>query len=170
MSHLLYLGLGSNQGDRNALMQRALQLVEERIGHIAARSAFLETEPWGFDSLYPFLNAAVEVHTTLSPAEVLARTQEIERELGRTTKSISGRYADRTMDIDLLLYDNLVLEADYLLPGNTSPVHLSLPHPLMHCREFVLRPLVEIAPKNVHPVLGLTMEEIFFLFEQNCVK
>jgi 2-amino-4-hydroxy-6-hydroxymethyldihydropteridine diphosphokinase len=162
--HIVYLGLGSNEGDREALMHRAVDLLQERVGMVVCRSALYETEPWGFVSPHPFLNAAVGVCTRLLPEEILAATQQIERELGRKRKSTSGGYADRPMDIDLLLYDNLVLEADYVLPGAEAPVHLSLPHPLMHQRLFVMQPLSEIAPEAEHPVLHRPLRELLQAF------
>ncbi len=158
--HTVYLGLGSNEGDRVTLMRRAVDRLQERVGTVVCQSAFYETEPWGFDSPNSFLNAAVALRTSLSPAEVLIATQQIERELGRLHKSTSGGYADRTMDIDLLLFDDRVLEADILLPDGKMSVHLSLPHPLMHRRLFVMQPLAEIAPHVVHPVLGCSMNDL----------
>lgn len=158
--HTVYMGLGSNEGDRERLMRRAMELLQERIGTVVCQSALYETEPWGFVSPHPFLNAAVEVRTALSPAEVLAATQQIECELGRRRKSTAGGYADRPMDIDLLLFDDCVLEADYTLPGEAGPVHLSLPHPLMHERAFVLQPLADIAPEAVHPVLHRSVRSL----------
>lgn len=157
---LVYLGLGSNQGNREQLLHRAIDLLRMQIGAVERQSAFYETEPWGFVSPNVFLNAVVAVRTSLSPNEVLARTRAIEYELGRRQKSRPGvGYADRTMDVDLLLYDDLVLEADYDLPDSPGePVHLSLPHPRMHERLFVLEPLAEIAPALPHPVIGRTMQ------------
>ncbi|MBQ1972743.1 MAG: 2-amino-4-hydroxy-6-hydroxymethyldihydropteridine diphosphokinase [Paraprevotella sp.] len=160
MTHKLYLGLGSNQGHRLELLLRAIQLIEERIGPVQERSALYETPPWGFDSPHPFLNAVVGVHTELTPEQILFHTQCIERELGRTTKSVDGHYSDRPIDIDLLFFDSLVLEADYLLPGASAPSHLSLPHPLLHLRTFVLCPLADVAPHFVHPILGRTVSEL----------
>lgn len=147
---ILYVGLGSNQGERGWLMSRALDLLEERIGRIIGRSALYETEPWGFTSEYPFLNAVAALETGLKPFDVLRITQQIEIELGRKQKSRDGGYADRTMDIDLLFYDDLCLD---------SPI-LVLPHPLMHLRDFVLRPMVDLAPDFRHPVLQRTMSDL----------
>ena len=130
----LYLSLGSNLGDREQMLHRAIALIGERIGTVQRVSSFIETEPWGFQSEHPFLNAVCLVLTTLSPEQCLKETQRIERELGRTTKSKDGIYHDRPIDIDLLLYDNLKI----------STPTLTLPHPRMEERDFVMVPLREI--------------------------
>lgn len=130
----LYLSLGSNLGDREQMLHRAIELIGERIGTVQRVSSFIETEPWGFQSEHPFLNAACMVLTTLSPEQCLKETQKIERELGRTKKSKNGIYHDRPIDIDLLLYDDLKL----------STPKLTLPHPHMYERDFVMIPLREI--------------------------
>ena len=130
----LYLSLGSNLGDREDMLRRAIALIEERVGAVQRVSSFIETEPWGFESANPFLNAAVMVRTTLSPIECLDATQQIERELGRKKKSKGGIYHDRPIDIDLLLYGNLKL----------STLRLPIPHPHMYERDFVLIPLKEV--------------------------
>lgn len=130
----LYLSLGSNLGDREDALHRAIALIDERVGTVQRVSSFIETEPWGFESEHPFLNAACMVQTTLSPEECLKETQQIERELGRKSKSRNGVYHDRPIDIDLLLYGNLKL---------TTPT-LTLPHPRMYERDFVMIPLREI--------------------------
>ena len=132
----LYLSLGSNLGDREDMLRRAIALIGERVGKVQRVSSFIETEPWGFQSEHPFLNAACLVLTTLSPLECLDATQQIERELGRRTKSSGGIYHDRPIDIDLLLYGNLKL----------STPRLTIPHPHMYERDFVMIPLREIMP------------------------
>ena len=132
----LYLSLGSNIGDREHLLRRAIALIDERVGTVQRVSSFIETEPWGFQSEHPFLNAACMVLTTLPPEECLKRTQQIERELGRKKKSRNGIYHDRPIDIDLLMYGDVKL----------STPTLTLPHPLMHERDFVMIPLREILP------------------------
>jgi len=116
------------------MLHRAIALIDERVGTVQRVSSFIETEPWGFESEHPFLNAACMVLTTLSPEQCLEETQQIERELGRTTKSENGIYHDRPIDIDLLLYGNISL---------SSP-RLTLPHPHMQERDFVMIPLREI--------------------------
>jgi 2-amino-4-hydroxy-6-hydroxymethyldihydropteridine diphosphokinase len=136
MNFELYIALGSNMGDRRSLIHRAIALIDERIGTVQRVSSFIETEPWGFESEHPFLNAACMVLTALSPEQCLAETQQIERELGRTTKSKNGIYHDRPIDIDLLMYGDLRL----------STPTLTLPHPHMQERDFVMIPLREILP------------------------
>ena len=148
---MVYLGLGTNLGDKEQNLRMSIKKIEERIGNVVSLSAFYATAPWGFSSENSFLNAAVCVETTLLPLQVLEETQRIERELGRTEKSVNGLYADRLIDIDLLLYDDRVMDAEGLI----------LPHPLMTERRFVMEPLSDIAPDVVHPVLHKTMKELF---------
>ena len=148
---MVYLGLGTNLGDKEQNLRMSIKKIEERIGNVVSLSAFYATAPWGFSSENSFLNAAVCVETTLLPLQVLEETQRIDRELGRTEKSVNGLYADRLIDIDLLLYDDRVMDAEGLI----------LPHPLMTERRFVMEPLSEIAPDVVHPVLHKTMKELF---------
>lgn len=150
----IFFSLGTNLGRKEENLRLAVQKIEEQVGKIVSLSAFYETAPWGFTSKNSFLNAAVEVETPLLPLEVLAITQEIERELGRIHKSADGVYSDRLIDIDLLLYGDQILQ---------TPV-LTLPHPLMHERRFVLEPLVEIAPEVIHPLLKKTMRELLLTF------
>lgn len=146
---IVYLGLGTNIGHRRRNLITAAALLAEKAGDVLALSGFYETEPWGFESDNCFLNAAVRLNTSLSPAELLRVTQEIEKELGRTEKS-DGTYRDRIIDIDILLYGDRIVE----MPG------LTIPHPLMHERKFVMDPLAEIAPAVVHPVLGERMTDL----------
>ena len=133
-SHLVYFSLGSNLGDKKQNLSTAIKLMEKQIGVLLRQSAFLETEPWGFQSDNSFVNAAICMETTLEPFEVLTETQKIEREMGRTIKSVNGEYHDRIIDIDILLYDDLHI--------NTP--QLTIPHPLMEERDFVMIPLREI--------------------------
>lgn len=151
----VYIGLGTNLGDKEQNLRDAVHRIEEQIGKVLSLSAFYVTAPWGFASENSFLNAAACVETQLSPLEVLLETQTIERELGRTKKSVNGAYSDRLIDIDLLLYDDLVLSVT-----SADGAELNLPHPLMAKRDFVMRPLAEIAPALRHPVLKRTMKEI----------
>lgn len=146
----VYLGLGTNLGDKEANLRAAVRAINEQIGKVISLSSFYVTAPWGFASEHTFLNAAACVETQLSPIEVLHQTQEIERRLGRTGKSEGGVYHDRIIDIDLLLYNKVVMHAP----------ELTLPHPLMTERDFVMKPLVEIAPEVVHPVLGKKLKEL----------
>ena len=146
----VYISLGTNLGDKEQNLRTAVHKIEERIGKIVSLSAFYATAPWGFSSEHTFLNAAACVETLLPPLSVLHLTQEIEREIGRTHKSVGGVYSDRVIDIDLLLYGDRVLDTP----------ELKLPHPLMHERRFVMEPLAEIAPDLVHPILKKKMREL----------
>lgn len=141
MKHKVYLGLGSNLGDRRMNIMRAIELIGERVGRVTQCSSLIETEPWGFESENNFLNGVILCETTLTPRQVLRKTQKIERELGRIKKTNSQRptvnsqlYSDRPIDIDILLYDDLTVDEP----------DLKIPHPLMQEREFVMIPLKEI--------------------------
>lgn len=136
-SHIAYLSLGSNLGDRHATMQSAILLLGKQAGTVDRVSSAIETEPWGFKSANKFLNMCVRIITPLSPEQLLATTKDIELQLGRTTKSVNGQYHDRPIDIDILTYDDLHI--------NTPS--LTLPHPHMHERDFVMIPLREILDK-----------------------
>ena len=130
----IYLGLGSNLGDKCLHLRTAINEIEKRIGHVECQSAFVETEPWGFESDNTFVNAVVRVDTALSPLDLLKETQTIEREMGRTHKTVDGKYSDRIIDIDILLYG----DAEINLP------ELVVPHPMMYERDFVMKPLEEV--------------------------
>ena len=136
----MYLSLGTNLGDKEHNLVSAITEIERRIGPIRAQSAFLATEPWGFESPNTFLNAAIRVETELSPHALLKVTQQIERDMGRTQKSTVNSqlstviYHDRIIDIDILLYDDLHIHTK----------KLTIPHPHMYERDFVLIPLKEI--------------------------
>lgn len=147
---LVYLGLGTNIGNKRKNMVTAAALLAERAGDVLSLSSFYETEPWGFASENTFLNAALELETTYSPLELLHLTQQIEREMGRTQKS-NGAYHDRIIDIDILLYGNEVVHHEDLV----------VPHPLMQQRLFVMQPLAEIAPSLVHPILQKSMYDLY---------
>ena len=136
--HQVYLGLGSNLGNRRALLKRAVRLIGERVGEVTRQSTFIETEPWGFESVNKFLNAVILCETDMTPREVLEATQQIERDMGRQKtvhRTSSHRtYTDRPIDIDILLYDDLTVDEP----------DLKIPHPLMEQRDFVMIPLREI--------------------------
>lgn len=141
LKHKVYLGLGSNLGDRRMNIMRAIELIGERVGRVTQCSSLIETEPWGFESENNFLNGVILCETTLTPRQVLRKTQKIERDLGRIKKTNSQRstvnsqlYSDRPIDIDILLYDDLTVDEP----------DLKIPHPLMQEREFVMIPLKEI--------------------------
>ena len=136
-SHKVYLGLGSNLGDCRKNLERAIRLIGDRVGLVTRQSSFIETEPWGFESPHKFMNAVILCETTRSPREVLLLTQQIERDMGRMKKSVSGGYADRAIDIDILLYDDVTIDEP----------DLKIPHPLMHQRDFVMIPLEEVRSK-----------------------
>lgn len=147
----VYIGLGTNLGNRRRNLVTAAALLAERAGDVVSLSSFYETEPWGFASENKFLNAALALETSLSPLALLHLTQAIERELGRTEKSRGASYHDRVIDIDLLLYGGGVFRSD----------ELEIPHPLLHERRFVLEPLREIAPFLRHPLFQKNIEELY---------
>ena len=144
------LSLGSNLGPRETYLRKALQALDKELGSLVKCSSFYETLPWGFSSDSLFLNAAACYDTLLSPEEVLAVTQQIEKSLGRKEKSRQGQYADRCIDIDILLYDDRVMQTPDMI----------LPHPHMAERMFVLEPLAEIMPHLLHPLLRKTILQL----------
>ncbi len=140
MEHHVYLGLGSNLGDREENIRKAIALIAERVGEVTRQSSLIETEPWGYESANKFLNGVILVETALTPRQVLKATQKIERELGKrrrhaTTRVQSSIYHDRPIDIDILLYDDLTVDEP----------DLKIPHPQMQQRAFVMKPLEEIS-------------------------
>ncbi len=144
----IYIGLGSNQGNREQLIKEAMALLSVALGEPLSQSSMIETEPWGFSSPNPFLNMVARFVAAVSPMELLDTTEEIERRLGRLAKSTpSAGYSDRPIDIDILLYGSQVINEERLV----------VPHPRMHERMFVLQPLVEIAPTLKHPITGETV-------------
>lgn len=146
----VYLGLGTNIGNKRRNLITAAALLAERAGDVLAISSFYETAPWGFQSESMFLNAALLLETDLPASDLLSLTQTIEKELGRTQKS-DGEYHDRIIDIDILLYgDGVIDEPD-----------LKIPHPWMQERRFVMEPLSEIAPSVVHPTLHRSIYDLY---------
>lgn len=133
-THMVYLGLGTNLGDKQKNLNDAIRMLENQVGEVEKVSSVIETEPEGFRSDNMFLNAVVKVRTALSPFEILDITQDVEKSLGRKEKSSNGIYHDRVIDIDILLYDDI----------NISTPRLVIPHPRMAQREFVMTPLAEI--------------------------
>ena len=139
MPHIVYLGLGSNIGARHEMIEKAIKLIAEQVGDVVLQSALYETEPWGFNSKNLFINGAIACQTALSPLEVLQKTQEIEKQLGRTHKTKNGEYEDRVIDIDILLYDDLHLTHSQVV----------IPHPHIANRPFVYQPLCDILSKSI---------------------
>ncbi|HET89914.1 MAG TPA: GTP cyclohydrolase I FolE2 [Chloroflexi bacterium] len=154
--HHIYLGLGANLGDRQANILQALQYIQTRAA-ITAVSSFYETEPVGYLDQPRFLNVVCAVESDLSPPDLLRFLKWIEKRMGRTA---SFRNAPRPIDLDILLYDDLVLQSD----------ELAIPHPRMHERAFVLVPLAEIAPEVLHPGLKAPIAELSARVGQEGVK
>lgn len=146
--HHVFLSLGTNLGDRNKNLVRARRLLSQDAGDISAVSSVYRTEPWGFIHPDDFYNQVLEIQTDLEPVSLLKINHDIEKILGR--EQHSGKYSARTIDIDILLFDDLIVETDAL----------KIPHPLMEERLFVLVPLEEIAPLFIHPVRKLTIRQL----------
>ena len=136
MIHTVYLGLGSNIGNRKRMIAQAIENINKQVGVVVRQSALYETKPWGFESPNDFINAAICCETELAPRALMRKLQSIEQQMGRVGKTIGEQYQDRVIDIDILLYDDIkVNEPD-----------LKIPHPYMREREFVTIPLKEILP------------------------
>ena len=146
---MVILALGTNLGDCAANLRRAIGELG-RYGEVVAVSGVYGSDAWGFESGNRFMNIVLTYRTGLSPEALLDCTQEIERRMGRTTKSTDGGYKDRIIDIDLIDYDGMTLSTE----------RLTQPHPLMQERNFVLYPLCDVAPEWVHPLIGQTAAEM----------
>ena len=144
---IVYIGIGSNLGDREENCRQAIKLIEKNGIAVKKQSRMYETEPWGVKDQPKFINMAIEVEMDKKPEELLRILKEIEKEIGRTETT---KWGPRIIDLDILFYDDLILKTD----------HLEIPHPLLHEREFVLKPLCEIAPYKKHPVTGKSVKEM----------
>jgi len=144
----VYFLIGGNLGDREQILQSTVESLGNDVGKILNVSAIYETEPWGFEHEQSFLNQVVVVESNLLPEAVLDQTQRIEKNLGRVRKK--NRYSERTIDVDILFYDDLIIDTE----------RLEVPHPRMGERMFALAPLAEIAPDFIHPVMDKSILEM----------
>lgn len=145
--HKVYLLLGSNLGDRNKNIEVAISELKDCGIIISKMSSFYNTKPWGYTEQPDFLNQAIECFTNLGAVELLREIKKIEKKLGRKNNI---KYGPRIIDIDIIFYDDLILKSE----------ELTIPHPLMHERYFVLKPLSEIAPDFVHPELKISVKNL----------
>ena len=158
---------GSNAPDRETILQRTAALLVERIGRLVAHSAIYTSSAWGFRSERDFANQALLLETELEPEQVLDKALAVEQIVGRDReaesreRALTGeRYDSRVVDVDIILCEDRVI----------STPRLRVPHPLMHEREFVLRPLSEIMAAERHPLLGRTIEELYNALKTNAQK
>ncbi len=152
----VYIGLGSNLGNREDNCRNAMNHLTESGIKILKRSSLLETEPWGVLDQPKFINMAVQAETDLGPEQLLLLLKRIEQKMGRTP---SARWGPRAIDMDILFYNDIIIKTP----------DLEIPHPRVQERVFVLKPLVEIAPDLIHPVLKKTIQEMLRQYqERNC--
>lgn len=159
MMECCYILFGSNMGDKEALFAQACLLINNRCGQVVRVSAAYESEPWGFEAEEWFLNRVIVVETEKTPEELLQQLLDIERELGRVRHPEIQGYTSRTVDLDLLYFGQRVINTD----------SLTVPHPRLHLRRFALVPMCEVAPEWVHPVFGLTQQELLQQCPDECI-
>ena len=145
-SESVFVLLGSNLGDRELLVNQACLMMGERCGDVVAKSRLYESEPWGFQSEYWFLNQVVKINTSLSPDEFMQTLLTIEKELGRDRNTPHEGYVSRPIDLDILYFGDKIIDTQLV----------TVPHPRLHQRRFTLLPLCDIAPDFVHPLLKKT--------------
>jgi len=143
----VYLLLGGNQGDREDIIRKTVTLLNRKMGSVKQVSSFYETEPWGMVNAQNFLNVALTLATKHTAFELLDLILEIEEKLGRKRNPFNSEYESRSIDIDILFYGSAVIQS----------LRLTIPHPRIQLRKFVLVPLCEIAPGFVHPVFQKTI-------------
>jgi 2-amino-4-hydroxy-6-hydroxymethyldihydropteridine diphosphokinase len=150
MNNLVYLLLGGNQGNIRKIFSQTIDLLNDSIGPVQEISPLYKTEPWGFQSKNSFLNQVVAIKTDFSPEKLLKEVQVIEKKFGRVRQDISNGYQSRPIDIDILFYNDEIINLEDLV----------VPHPKLHLRKFTLAPLNDIAPGLNHPVLNKSISEI----------
>jgi 2-amino-4-hydroxy-6-hydroxymethyldihydropteridine diphosphokinase len=148
--HKVYLSLGSNLGDKTKNLQKAKYEIAAQIGKIIKTGNLYETEPWGFENEHWFLNTVIEIETKFDEIEILKKCLLIEKKMGRVRNTIQNTYTARIIDIDILFFDKQIIN---------SP-ELSIPHPHIQDRNFVLFPLADIAAKFIHPTLNKSIEDL----------
>ena len=143
----VYFSIGSNKGNRSALINKAIDEIEKKIGTIISRSSIYQTKSWGFDS-NDFYNLCLLVETDIKPKSLLKDLKKVEKLMGR--EDIDGSYSDRFIDIDILFYDKIIIDLK----------DLKIPHPKIEIRKFVLVPMSEISDDYVHPILNKTIKQL----------
>lgn len=147
MNHQTFLSIGSNLGDRLKNLRQAQNYITAEIGTVVQASSVYVTQAWGLRDQPDFLNQVLEVKTERMPAEILQKIQSIEQQMGRIP---SAKWSKRLIDIDILFYDNQIIQTE----------NLTIPHPFLHERNFVLAPLAEIAPDFLHPIFQISILEL----------
>tara|TARA_B100000161_G_scaffold245360_1_gene200233 strand:- start:1081 stop:1563 length:483 start_codon:yes stop_codon:yes gene_type:complete len=143
----VYLSIGSNKGNRSVLINKAIDEIDKKIGKIISRTSIYQSKSWGFDS-NDFYNLSLLIDTDIEPKSLLINLKKIEKSMGR--EDIDGSYSDRFIDIDILFYDNIIIDSE----------DLKIPHPKIEIRKFVLVPMLEIADDYVHPILNKTIRQL----------
>ena len=143
----VYLSIGSNKGNRSVLINKAIDEIEKKVGIIISRSSIYQSKSWGFDS-NDFYNLCLLIDSDIEPKSLLIDLKKIEKSMGR--EDVDSSYSDRFIDIDILFYDNIIIDLE----------DLKIPHPKIEMRKFVLVPLLEIACNYLHPILNKTIKEL----------